>query len=156
MSYRNPKIIDDKSGLIVPQAIEKATATLGKGIVAYGLEEKKRAAEQKKIDDEIKEKRKPKPEIAGDSLTDKVTRAIKGVDIKVIVGVSFGVFVVLFLCVVCIVKRCRKRPKSYRRWETLDYGKKFYTNLKHDDKDMDDFEVDVTDGTTKLIDSSKD
>ncbi len=51
MSYRNPKIIDDKSGLIVPQAIEKATATLGKGIVAYGLEEKKRAAEQKKIDD---------------------------------------------------------------------------------------------------------
>ena len=51
MSYRNPKIIDDKSGLIVPQAIEKATATLGKGIVAYGIEEKKRAAEQKKIDD---------------------------------------------------------------------------------------------------------
>ena len=52
MSYRNPKIIDDKSGLIVPQAIEKATAALGKGIVAYGLEEKKRREKE-----ELKQKK---------------------------------------------------------------------------------------------------
>ena len=48
MSYRNPKIIDDKSGLIVPQAIEKATATLGQGIVAFGAEEKRREEVRKK------------------------------------------------------------------------------------------------------------
>ena len=52
MSYRNPKIIDDKSGLIVSQAINQATASLGQGIVAYGAEQKKRrekeALKQKK------------------------------------------------------------------------------------------------------------
>jgi len=42
MSYRNPKIIDDKSGLIVSQAIDKATATIGQSIVAFGAEEKRR------------------------------------------------------------------------------------------------------------------
>lgn len=100
----------------------------------------------------------PKPETTGDTLTQKVSKAIHGADIKLVVGVSFAVFAILFLLVVCIVRRCcRKRTtKSYRRWETLDYGKKFYTNLKSDEKDADDFEVDVTDGTTKLIDSSKD
>jgi len=48
MSYRNPKIIDDKSGLIVSQAIDKATATLGQGIVAFGAEEKRREEVRKK------------------------------------------------------------------------------------------------------------
>tara|TARA_R110002126_G_scaffold284958_1_gene435019 strand:+ start:665 stop:2134 length:1470 start_codon:yes stop_codon:yes gene_type:complete len=44
MSYRNPKIIDDKSGLIVPQAIAQGAAALAKGITDYGIEEKKRLA----------------------------------------------------------------------------------------------------------------
>ena len=48
MSYKNPKIIDDKSGLIVSQAIDKATATLGQGIVAFGAEEKRREEVRKK------------------------------------------------------------------------------------------------------------
>ena len=82
---------------------------------------------------------------------DKVTKAIKGADTKVIIGISFGVFIVLFVLVVCIVRRCRKKPRSYRRWEGLDYGKKFYTNVKGDEKEADDFEVDVTDGRTKLL-----
>ena len=42
MSYRNPKIIDDKSGLIVSQAMEKASGTLAQGVVAFGAEEKRR------------------------------------------------------------------------------------------------------------------
>lgn len=42
MSYKNPRIIDDKSGLIVSQAIEKASGTLAQGIVAFGAEEKRR------------------------------------------------------------------------------------------------------------------
>jgi len=36
MSYRNPKIIDDKSGLIVPNAIAQGAATLAKGVVDWG------------------------------------------------------------------------------------------------------------------------
>lgn len=48
MSYRQPKIIDDKSGLIVPQAMTQGAAILAKGITAFGVEEKKRKAEEKK------------------------------------------------------------------------------------------------------------
>ena len=48
MSYRQPKIIDDKSGLIVPQAMAQGAAILAKGITAFGVEEKKRKAEEKK------------------------------------------------------------------------------------------------------------
>lgn len=121
-------------------------------------DEKQEIDNKIKIDEEQKNKLLPKPSTTGDSLTQKVTKAIKGADIKLVVGVSFGVFVVVFLLIVCIVKRCsrRQRPKSYRRWEQLDYGKKFYSTVKNEDKDGDDFEVDVTDGTTKLIDSNKD
>lgn len=120
-------------------------------------DEKQQINDKIKIDEQEKHKLLLKPATTGDSLTQKVTNAIKGADIKLVVGVSFGVFVLLFLMVVCIVRRCnRKRPKSYRRWEQLDYGKKFYSTVKNDDKDTDDFEVDVTDGTTKLIDSNKD
>ncbi|XP_045192870.2 acid phosphatase type 7-like [Mercenaria mercenaria] len=119
-------------------------------------DDKKNKIDEQKEKDTIVINSMPKPETTGDTLTTKVTQAIKGADTKLIVGVSFGVFVIVFLIVVCIVKQCtKKRTKSYRRWETLDYGKKFYTNLKSDEKDADDFEVDVTDGTTKLIDSSK-
>ncbi|KAL4235185.1 hypothetical protein ACF0H5_006823 [Mactra antiquata] len=119
-------------------------------------DQKEKINEQKEIDDVIIN-RMPKPKTTGDTLTDKVSKAIKGADIKLIVGVSFAVFVVLFLLIVCVVRRCccKRRPKSYRRWETLDYGKKFYTNLKNEEKDGDDFEVEVSDGTTKLIDSAK-
>lgn len=120
-------------------------------------EDQKSKIEEQIETDKIKQNSMSKPETTGDSITEKVTKAIQGADIKLIVGISFGVFVLLFLLIVCIVKRCcRRKTKSYRRWETLDYGKKFYTNLKNDEKDTDDFEVDVTDGTTKLIDSSKD
>ena len=98
----------------------------------------------------LEEQRKPTKTGISD-LTEKVTNAIKGADTKLIIGVSFGIFVVVFVLVVCIVRRCRKRPKSYRRWETLDYGKKFYTNVKSDEKEADDFEADVTDGRTKLL-----
>jgi hypothetical protein len=48
MSYRNPKIIDDKSGLIVSQAINQATTTLGQGIAAFGVEEKRREEARKR------------------------------------------------------------------------------------------------------------
>jgi len=48
MSYKNPKIIDDKSGLIVSQAIDNATATIGQGIVAFGAEEKRREEVRKR------------------------------------------------------------------------------------------------------------
>ena len=120
-------------------------------------DEKQEIDSKIKQDEEQKHKLLPKPATTGDSITQKVTKAIKGADIKLVVGVSFGAFVLVFLMIVCIVRRCnRKRPKSYRRWEQLDYGKKFYSTVKNEDKDTDDFEVDVTDGTTKLIDSTKD
>ena len=48
MSYRNPRIIDDKSGLIVSQAIEKASGTLAQGIAVFGAEEKRREEVLKK------------------------------------------------------------------------------------------------------------
>ena len=48
MSYKNPKIIDDKSALIVPQAIAKATGDIAKGIDAYGVKKAKEDALRKK------------------------------------------------------------------------------------------------------------
>ncbi|XP_052817716.1 acid phosphatase type 7-like [Mya arenaria] len=115
--------------------------------------------EQTEVDEQNIDKHnlRPKPETTGDTLTEKVSKAIKGADVRVIIGISFGAFVVLFLLIVCIVKSCSgRRVKSYRRWETLDYGKKFYSTVKNDDKEADDFEVDVTDGTTKLISTNID
>ena len=90
------------------------------------------------------EQRKP-------TITEKVKNSIRGADTKLIIGVSFGIFVVLFVLGVCIVRRCQGRPKSYRKWETVDYGEKFYTYVKDDEKEADDFEADVTDGRTKLL-----
>lgn len=107
--------------------------------------------EDKKISQEKEEENKKPTKTGFSDLKEKVTKAIKGADTKLIIGVSFGAFVILFLLIVCIVRRCRKRPKSYRRWETLDYGKKFYTNVKGDEKEADDFEADVNDGRTKLL-----
>tara|TARA_R110000824_G_scaffold377557_1_gene568890 strand:- start:7721 stop:9289 length:1569 start_codon:yes stop_codon:yes gene_type:complete len=48
MSYKNPRIIDDKSGLIVSQAMEKASGTLAQGIAVFGAEEKRREEVLKK------------------------------------------------------------------------------------------------------------
>jgi hypothetical protein len=48
MSYKNPKIIDDKSALIVPQAMAKATGDIAKGIGAYGVKKAKEDALRKK------------------------------------------------------------------------------------------------------------
>ena len=48
MSYKNPRIIDDKSGLIVSQAMEKASGTLAQGMAVFGAEEKRREEVLKK------------------------------------------------------------------------------------------------------------
>ena len=48
MSYRQPQIIQDKSGMIVPQALAQASGAVAKGIQTFGIEEKKRKAEEKK------------------------------------------------------------------------------------------------------------
>jgi len=53
MSYRQPQIIQDKSGMIIPQALAQASGALAKGIQAFGIEEKKREAkaEAKRLKD---------------------------------------------------------------------------------------------------------
>ena len=48
MSYRQPQIIQDKSGMIIPQALAQASGAVAKGIQTLGIEEKKRKAEEKK------------------------------------------------------------------------------------------------------------
>ena len=48
MSYRQPQIIQDKSGMIIPQALAQASGAVAKGIQTFGEEEKKRKAEEKK------------------------------------------------------------------------------------------------------------
>ena len=48
MSYRQPQIIQDKSGMIIPQALAQASGAVAKGIQTFGVEEKKRKAEEKK------------------------------------------------------------------------------------------------------------
>lgn len=53
MSYRNPQIVQDTSGMIIPQALAKASGAIAKGIQVFGTEQKKRqeAAEAKKLRD---------------------------------------------------------------------------------------------------------
>ena len=48
MSYRQPQIIQDKSGMIIPQALAQASGAIAKGIQTLGIEEKKRKAEERK------------------------------------------------------------------------------------------------------------
>ena len=45
MSYRNPRIIDDKSGLVLGQAMQQAVQGIGKNITA--MEARDRAAREK-------------------------------------------------------------------------------------------------------------
>ena len=56
MSYRNPKIIDDKSGQVLGQAIAKGAENISKGII--GMEKARRAAaeKQEKEDKEASDK----------------------------------------------------------------------------------------------------
>ena len=53
MSYRNPQIVQDKSGMIIPQALAQASGAIAKGIQVFGAEQKKRqeAAEAKRLKD---------------------------------------------------------------------------------------------------------
>ena len=68
MSYRNPKIIDDKSGQVLGQAIAQGAQNISKGII--GMEAQNRAAKEKK-EKEAKEK------LAADRLkSDKTAGAI--------------------------------------------------------------------------------
>ena len=68
MSYRNPKIIDDKSGQVLGQAIAQGAQNISKGII--GMEAQNRAAKEKK-EKEAKEK------LAADRLkSDKTAAAI--------------------------------------------------------------------------------
>ncbi|KAL3860473.1 hypothetical protein ACJMK2_010596 [Sinanodonta woodiana] len=74
------------------------------------------------------------------------------VSTRIALGAGFGGLFFVFFATVCIVHRCKKkRSKNYRRWETLDYGRKFYSNVKNGEKDTDDFESEVSDGTSKLL-----
>ena len=41
MSYRNPKIIDDKSGLVLSQAIAAGAQNISKGIIAGQVKKEK-------------------------------------------------------------------------------------------------------------------
>ena len=67
MSYRNPKIIDDKSGMVLGQAIAAGAKNISKGII--GMVEKDRIAKEKK-DKEDKEK------IASDKLKSDKSAAV--------------------------------------------------------------------------------
>ena len=49
MSYRNPKIIDDKSGQVLGQAIAQGAQNLAKGVVDYEQERRKAIALEKKL-----------------------------------------------------------------------------------------------------------
>ncbi|KAK7115437.1 acid phosphatase type 7-like isoform X2 [Littorina saxatilis] len=82
---------------------------------------------------------------------------------RLIIGASFGAFVVLLVIIVVAIKlRRRGQRRVARRWDSMDYkyGKtKLYapTNDEEDEdddfKEDNDFEVDIPDGsqTTKLI-----
>jgi len=65
MSYRNPKIIDDKSGQVLGQAIAQGAENISKGII--GMEAQYRAAKEKK-------EKEAKERLAADRL--KVTRQL--------------------------------------------------------------------------------
>jgi len=55
MSYRNPKIIDDKSGQVLGQAIAQGAQNLAKGVVGYEQERRKAIAlEKKEAEDKLK------------------------------------------------------------------------------------------------------
>ncbi|KAH3774973.1 hypothetical protein DPMN_176368 [Dreissena polymorpha] len=75
---------------------------------AFQGEQKVKIDEQIKVDEQNLEKHnlRQKPETTGDAFKVKVSKVIQGADIKVIIGVSFAVFILVFLLVVCIVRAC--------------------------------------------------
>ena len=50
MSYRNPQIIQDRSGEIIPQAIAQATGAIAKGITTLGVQRRKER-EKRELED---------------------------------------------------------------------------------------------------------
>ncbi|XP_050399068.1 acid phosphatase type 7 [Patella vulgata] len=78
---------------------------------------------------------------------------------RMYIGIAFGSLFVVAIVIVLVVRSCRRKQRSTRRWETMDfnYGKKFYSAAKNSEKDLDvdnDFEIDMSDGTlptTKLL-----
>ena len=70
------------------------------------------------------------------------------------IGIASGTFVLVVIVTVLAIRKCRRPRQVARRWEQLDfnYGKKLYAPTKDMDKEMDnDFEIDMNDGTTKLL-----
>ena len=69
MSYRNPKIIDDKSGQVLGQAIAKGAQTIAQGII--GMEEQNQLAREKR------EKEAKEAKLKADTEADLTVRAIQ-------------------------------------------------------------------------------
>jgi len=46
MSYKNPQIVQDKSGMIIPQALAQASGAIAKGIQTFGIQERKKQAKE--------------------------------------------------------------------------------------------------------------
>lgn len=84
----------------------------------------------------------------GDTVqTDEMTDNDDDPTVQIAIGTSFAVLVLLFIIGILTARKIKQKPSSYRRWDTVDYGRKFYSNVQDADIDTDDFEVDVTDGT---------
>ena len=69
MSYRNPKIIDDKSGQVLGQAIAKGAQTIAQGII--GMEKQNQLAREKR------EKEAKEAKLRADREADLTVRAIQ-------------------------------------------------------------------------------
>jgi len=68
MSYRNPKIIDDKSGQVLGQAIAQGAQTIAQGII--GMEKQNQLAREKR------EKEAREAKLRADREADLTIRAI--------------------------------------------------------------------------------
>ncbi|XP_041375399.1 acid phosphatase type 7-like [Gigantopelta aegis] len=113
----------------------------------------------KNVSNEIKESLKKtggKPSYLDNSPTAPKKSAIFGNDRTrhIAIGIASGTFVLVIIATVVAIRKCRKPRQGARRWEQLDfnYGKKLYAPSKDMDKELDnDFEIDMNDGTTKLL-----
>lgn len=77
---------------------------------------------------------------------------LKYVDKRIVIGVGSGVGVLVLLIIIIVVVKKKRvfKMKKYCRWDDkVDYGWKFYFSYNYvdiGDKEVDDFEVDVSDG----------
>ncbi|ESO86581.1 hypothetical protein LOTGIDRAFT_167105 [Lottia gigantea] len=81
---------------------------------------------------------------------------------RIYIGVAFGCLFVVIVVFIVVIRSCRRKQRTSRRWESMDfnYTKKFYSTPKANGSskmidDDTDFEIDMTDGnlaTTKLLD----